>query len=584
MKSTFSPEDQEIIELLKGLKSVKTDYPPTLLAHRRVAFIKQIEQREKVEVKKGVSLRDQDVIKFLDGLKSVKVEYPPTLLAQRRIAFIKQIEQQEKVEVKKAVSLRDRDVIKFLGGLKSVKTEYPPTLLAQRRFAFIKQIEQREKVGIKKASPLQNQDVISLLKGLRPVAAEYPQELLAQRRAAFNSHVLQRRRISWREALFSNIQNKLIDLINTPRIPMLKLMQTSLIVSGIVVATFLGSLIFGNHESLEVAFNPSPTQREVVAIPISASATATSELAQIICKPGYEPPLCLAKKLDNNRTLTFQGNGHARAAVAKDTILGYGAIHQASYVNDGFYGSGASWVSNSAYSWIKIDLGDAMTINTVMFGKDRLGNLTGHDPGHFTIAVALSDNVYANGDSSNDEIEYTQIYNSQATGFTGVISGSQTLQATFTPILARYIKITVTNPGAAIDEVEAFLLRTSSTTAKDEKSNGSSRSFATSTSIPTRTFTVTLLPTSTRTLTPIPTDTSTSIPTDTVTPIPTDTPMPVPTSTPLPINTSTSVPTSTALPANTSTSVPSSTPLPADTSTSIPSSTPIAMDTLTSVP
>ena len=45
MKSTFSPEDEEIIKLLEDLKSVIADYPPELLARRRTAFIKEIRQR-----------------------------------------------------------------------------------------------------------------------------------------------------------------------------------------------------------------------------------------------------------------------------------------------------------------------------------------------------------------------------------------------------------------------------------------------------------------------------------------------------------------------------------------------------------
>src|SRR6185295_11337592 len=155
--------------------------------------------------------------------------------------------------------------------------------------------------------------------------------------------------------------------------------------------------------------------------------TSTLEVAETICKPGYLPPTCLAKRFDKSRDLTFQGNGLARAAVAKDTIPGYKGIHQASYINDGLYGSGASWISYSANSWVKIDLGQATVINLVKFGKDRLGNSTDHNPGQFTIEVALSDNVYANGDSTNDENEYDRVYDSRAAGFTGVVSGSETV-------------------------------------------------------------------------------------------------------------------------------------------------------------
>ena len=83
-------------------------------------------------------------------------------------------------------------------------------------------------------------------------------------------------------------------------------------------------------------------------------------------------------------------------------------------MNDGR--SGASWISNSPDSWIKIDLGHVRTINTVTFGRDRLGNLNDGDPGQFVVAVAISDNVYSDGNSSNDFMEYTQVYDSEKDG------------------------------------------------------------------------------------------------------------------------------------------------------------------------
>jgi hypothetical protein len=289
--------------------------------------------------------------------------------------------------------------------------------------------------------------------------------------------------------------------------------------------------------------------------PMLPAPTSTLELAKTICKPGYLPPMCLARRFDKSSDLTFQGTGLARAAVAKDTVPGYHGIHEASYINDGLYGSGASWVSYSANSWIKIDLGQATIINMIKFGKDRLGNFIDHDPGQFTIAVALSDNVYANGDSTNDESEYQPVYDSEAVGFTGVVSGSETVQANFKPILARFVKITVTNPGAAIDEVEIFFLDRSSSATATEKSKESHK--------PQATLTITASSTTrpTDTSTPIPTDTSTPIPTDTDTPIPTDTEMPIPTDSPTPIPTDTPEPLPTSIPE----SVPTDTPMPIPT-------------------
>jgi len=523
-------------------------------------------------VKSTFSPENQVIIKLLESLKLVKVAYPPKLLAKRRAILIKQVVEWEKVEVKKALFIQDQKVIKLLEGLKADRSEYPSKLLAKRRAVFIKQIAEWERVEVGKKLPLQGQDVIRLLESLKPIKTEYPQELFAQRRSAFVGHVLKRSKISWWETLRSNIQNKLINLTKPQRPRTMEFVLASLVIVSFIVIASLGSVIYGDRDQLGIAFNDSSTQGEVSKphIPIP---TSTRELAETICKSGYRPPTCLAAKFEKSRDLTFQGNGFARAAVAKDTIPGYSGIHQASYVNDGLYGSGASWVSYSAHSWIKLDLGQTMTINMVKFGKDRLSNIKGHNPGQFTIAVALFDNVYANGDSNNDANEYQKVYDSKTTGFTGTISGSETVKAVFSPVLARYIKITVTNPGATIDEVEVFFNNYDQSSSSDEtgKNKGSSGSQLALTNTPTN------LPSPTRTPndtpTPIPTDTPTFMPTDTPLPILTDTPLPIPTDTPMPIPTDTLVP----VPTDTPVPVPTDTPLPLPTDTPMPIPTDTAM-------
>ena len=144
--------------------------------------------------------------------------------------------------------------------------------------------------------------------------------------------------------------------------------------------------------------------------------TSDAREVKITCKPGAEPPLCLVGEYPQESKLTYQGNGSARPAVAKDAMSTSGLTHKAAYLNDGLYGPGASWISNSRNSWIKIDLGKPMKLNTVTFGRDRLGKLTGHNPGQFEIALALYDNVYANGNNSNDSREYQTVFNSKQAG------------------------------------------------------------------------------------------------------------------------------------------------------------------------
>lgn len=142
--------------------------------------------------------------------------------------------------------------------------------------------------------------------------------------------------------------------------------------------------------------------------------------------------------------------------MAKDELAGFPTIHQDQFANDGFYANGAKWVSDSADSWIKIDLGRVVTVGRVTFGRDRNGIFNDRDPGQFTIEVATSDNVYAAGDDSGDAGEYSMVFDSTNVGFIGTIHRSQTLEASFSKVEARFIKLTVSTPVAAIDELEVF--------------------------------------------------------------------------------------------------------------------------------
>jgi len=494
--------------------------------------------------------------------------------------------------VKPTFSSEDQMIIKQLESLKSIEVEYPKKLLSRRRAAFIKQISKREKVKVGQALPLRNKEVFRLLEGLTTVKAEYPPEMLARRRLVFKRQVLRRRTLSWWEAFWSNIQGSLRSLSKESKMPVFEMMRTSFVLGSIILATYLGFLINGNREELAISFNPSPPPLEASSASPMTVGTATLELAGMICKPGYAPPLCLAKRGENNHALSYQGNGVARAAVAKDTIPGFDEVHQPSYVNDGLYGSGASWVSRTAYSWIKIDLGKPMSVNAITFSKDRLSLISGGDPGRFTVAVAIHDNVYANGNSNNDAEEYKQVYDSAESGFSGEVSGLETVQVTFEPVLARYVKLTVTNPGTAIDEVEVFFLNGAPPPDEIAGATKAPNSRPTRTSTATNTPSPTNTPTRTPTLTNTPTLTFT--PTATDTPTPTNTPTPTSTLTPTatstatftstPTSTNTSTPTNTPLPTFTPTPIPTSTPLPTFTPTPIPTSTPLPTLQSTSIP
>jgi hypothetical protein len=340
--------------------------------------------------------------------------------------------------------------------------------------------------------------------------------------------------------------------IKMPSMPTMNTMRTSLVVAALMLAVLVGSLLGIPGQPLYT----SSSQTDVARPASIPAATSTVEVAKVICKPGYLPPLCLAKETDESQSLTFQGNGSARPAVAKDTLPGYSGVHRPAYINDGLYGPGASWISNSAYSWIKIDLGQTTTINTVAFGRDRLGSFNDRDPGQFVIAVALNDNIYADGNSSNDYVEYTQVFDSEQAGFDGVVSGPETVKAQFGPIMARFVKITFANPGTAVDEVEVFMVQPPGVSDDATRKPTDDLPGNPPTSIPSST------PVPPDTATPVPTNTP--VPPDTATPVPTDTPEP--TDTPIPPPPTDPPPTVTPLP----TDPPPPTNPPPPTATSVP--------------
>ena len=183
---------------------------------------------------------------------------------------------------------------------------------------------------------------------------------------------------------------------------------------------------------------------------------ASAQSGPSITKLGWTSTQGRATPFDTSQDLAFQGNGLARVAVTKDNIPGYESIHNPAFANDGYYGNGASWISNSPDSWLKVDLGQSVLISSITFGRDRTDGYDDRDPGQFSIEVAGTDNVYANGDDSNDENEYTQVFDSASAGFSGFVSGPETVQATFAPVVARYVKLNVANFGTAIDELEIF--------------------------------------------------------------------------------------------------------------------------------
>jgi hypothetical protein len=467
--------------------------------------------------------------------------------------------------MKRASSSQDQELLKILEGMESLPAEYPKDLLSARRASFLEQVAQSTLPNEEEQPSLQDQKVVDQLRSLGSIPVKYPPLLLAMRRLAFVSRIAWLNFVSLCAAAWQAIQRKITTPAIARRMPALrKALPVYLLTASLALAAYMGYLFYGNQNTFSQFSAP---QNGIVQS--GRIMAADGREVAIICKPGAQPPLCLAGEFKKDNGLTYQGNGSARPAVAKDSMPDTGEFFKAAYINDGLYGPGASWISNSRNSWIKIDLGTATEINTITFGRDRLGKLSGHDPGQFVISLAMSDNVYADGNNSNDNLEYQIVFDSKNAGFSGRIAGAETVVAQFTPQEARYIKITFENKGTAIDEVEAYLKQPPLASsvpdkpARDKDKSSKDDNPAPQASNPTSPAAV-VVSSPVNTATPLPT--STAIPIDTATPIPTATD--VPTNTPVP--TSTEVPTSTLPPANTPTSMPSDTPLPPPTDTSPP--------------
>ena len=482
--------------------------------------------------------------------------------------------------MKRTPTPKNQKVINILKTMDSTETNYPADLLSARRAAFIDQIdqiEQHDQFVVEEELTSRDLEIINLLKQLKIEEEKYPSTLMTARRSSFMRQITWMHLTSLWYSFNSAIEYLLTSVVRATQPASMKGMHTSLVIVSLVVAAFVGFLAYENRDQSP---RLAPAENGVSQPAIVLATTSTPVIEKIICRAGYEPPLCLAGSLRKSHAMTYQGNGSARPAVAKDTVPGFGEVHRASNLNDGLYGPGTSWVSNSRNSWIKIDLGKSAYINTVTFGRDRLGRLNDGDPGQFVIAVALSDDAYVNGNNSNDSLEYTAVYDSENEGFEGNISGAETVVAQFDTQMVRYIKITFENQGTAIDEVEVFMVKPpmangdSGRTPKDEEDDTPPTALPTSTQLPSDT------PTTVPTHTPLPTDTAvpppseTPIPTDTATPVPTNTPRP--TQTPLPSPTNTPSPTDTPPP--TRTPIPSPTDMP-PTDTATPHTTDMPLPT-----
>lgn len=439
---------------------------------------------------------------------------------------------------------RDREIIRLLIGLRAFESAYPPELLSARRAAFLAQVERLDSIELDEGLADEDQQIVHLLGNLRSAEAEYPPDLLTARRSALLQRMERVEAPSLWDALRLSIQRFFRDRTATRTVPLPGLLRTSLVIGSLAAAVFLGSLFFSRAEP---SFQPSASQG--AAAPTHFLTAGAGDTAIVICTPEDQTPSCPPGDLDPGQDLADQRNGAARPAVSKDERSNPDGVYKAAYVNDGR--GGASWVSNSPDSWIKIDLGKVTTINTVSLLKGSADPSSEDNPGQFVIAVALSD-VYADGDSSDDYREYAQIFRSEEMGFSGTVSQSETIRTQFPPVRARFIKITFEKAGTAIEEVSVFMVQPPVLAERPTRRPQDDLSGINLTAVHTSTAalmnTVTSVPTGTRLATGTAVPTLTATPSNTPTPLPTNTLAPADTATPVPTDPPPTVVPPTAIP------------------------------------
>ncbi|HEY9525929.1 MAG TPA: discoidin domain-containing protein, partial [Anaerolineales bacterium] len=258
----------------------------------------------------------------------------------------------------------DREIIELLKGLGQFKSRYPSELLAARRAAFLARVEQLTPADAGEVWSAEDHEIINLLGDLRSAQAEYPPELLAARRSALLQQIEYKERVRSRDKARVSLSRKFQSRTTIPT-----LLRFSFIVAGLLAVVLLRSLFFPG------------TQQTVPPLPLQPAAvsTGTGEAAINVCKPSDTTFSCPAGELDPAQDLADPGNGAAQPAVSSEARSNQDRGQKAAYANDGL--GGTSWVSSSPDGWIKIDLGQVATINTVSLQKGSAGSSRGGNPG-----------------------------------------------------------------------------------------------------------------------------------------------------------------------------------------------------------
>ncbi len=168
--------------------------------------------------------------------------------------------------------------------------------------------------------------------------------------------------------------------------------------------------------------------------------SAFNEIAPAgVCTPGFS---CLQQAYDTTNNIAVG----AQTTVSSVIGVPFSEFHDGSHITDGFYGNGSSWIGATTNAFLEIDLGQMAVVEEVLFGRNRIGPCCeDRQAGSFKIEAAAEDHIF-----------------SEVLALTAVdYSGGQSVKVDFTAgtpelVNAQYLRLTFTNVGTAIDEVEVI--------------------------------------------------------------------------------------------------------------------------------
>jgi hypothetical protein len=136
---------------------------------------------------------------------------------------------------------------------------------------------------------------------------------------------------------------------------------------------------------------PRPAVRPRMNVDRFAPVTAKLVRFTVLETSGIEPcidELEIYSAGEESRNVALASSG-GKATASSIYANGTSAIHRLEHVNDARYGNGRSWISGEAGGgWVQIELAEPVTIDRIVWGRDREGKFEDRLPTKYRIDVS----------------------------------------------------------------------------------------------------------------------------------------------------------------------------------------------------